>query len=233
MTLTSATNSRSCPPPHHETPSFRLLLLTLAAGAAQAQTKLATVDLQRAFNEYYKTKDAEASLQDDSAKIKKEQDSMVADYQKMLDNAQKLRDDAQDKTLTDQARAEKQKALEAAGQDLANKQRSIQEFTNLRSKEFEEKSRRMRNLVLADVTKLVNDVGQRDKYSLIIDKSGMSMNGTSVVLYAGDVKDITDDLIKELNANKPASSSAASPASAPAPVPSPAPAPAASSGRAA
>ncbi len=78
----------------------------------------------------------------------------------------------------------------------------------------------MKQGIVEEIVKVVNDMGARDKYSLVLDKSGTTMSGTNLVLYSQDVKDITDDLIKTINASKPAdgSSSAVPGASSTAPA---------------
>lgn len=177
--------------------------------------KVAVVDLQKAFNEYYKTKDAEANLKDRMGSIQKEQQEMMGDYQKTVDEINKLRESTEDKTLAEAAREEKKKALQTKIQDAANMERKIQEFRTTRARQFEDQSRRMRQGIIEEIIKIVNDTGAKEKYSLVLDKSGLSMNGTSVLLYSSDVKDLTDDVIKTINASKPAAGTpAAKPADA-------------------
>lgn len=185
--------------------SFLAILLgLLAVTGAHAQTKIAVVDLQGVFNNYYKTKDAESVLKDRAAGFEKEKNEMMSDYQKMVEEAQKLRDASLDKTLSDQARQDKAKALDAKVQDVRNKEASMREFAGVRQKEFDDQQRRMRGGIVDEINKFITDLGAKEKYSLILDKSGVSMNGTSIVLYSQDVKDITDDVTKGLNATKPA-----------------------------
>jgi outer membrane protein len=180
--------------------------------AADAGPKIAIIDMQKAFNEYYKTKDAEAILRDRMAGFQKERDEMTADGQKIADEAKKLQDAANDKTLSEAARAERKTAFDAKYQEFTAKRNQIQDFNNTRSKQFEDQSRRMRTSIVEEINKFVSDLGTKEKYNLILDKSGASMNGTSVVLFSSDIRDITDDVIKAINANKPASSAAAVPA---------------------
>jgi outer membrane protein len=182
--------------------------------SAHAQMKVAVIDLQKAFNEYYKTKDAEANLKERMGSIQKEQQEMMGDYQKTVDEINKLRESTEDKTLAESAREEKKKALQIKIQDAANMERKIQEFRTTRARQFEDQSRRMRQGIIEEIIKIVNDTGAKEKYSLVLDKSGLSMNGTSVLLYSSDVKDLTDDVIKTINASKPAAGAAAKPADA-------------------
>lgn len=202
-------------------PFLAILLGLLALTGAHAQTKIAVIDLQSVFNNYYKTKDAEAVLKDRAAGFEKEKNEMMSDYQKMVEEAQKLRDASTDKTLSVTAQQDKAKALDAKVQDLRNKEAQMREFASVRQKEFQDQQQRMRGGIVDEINKFISDVGAKEKYTLILDKSGVSMNGTSIVLYSQDVKDITDDVTKALNATKPANYTPPA-ASAPAPAPAPA-----------
>ena len=75
----------------------KFLLLALAAGLAfpaagfaQGTLKIGTVDMQRAFKEYNKTKDAEAKVNDAKNAAKKEFDDRTEGYKKALDEINKL-----------------------------------------------------------------------------------------------------------------------------------------------
>ncbi|MDE1171138.1 MAG: OmpH family outer membrane protein [Verrucomicrobium sp.] len=186
----------------------RILLIAaislLAVPALRAELKIATVDLQAVFNGYYKTKDADSLLNERVTGFRKERDEMVADYQKMVDDAKKLQEASEDKTLSESARAAKQKAFDQKRQEIVNKQGQMREFDGVRSREFEDQSRRIRAGLVDEITKFVTETSTKEKFNLVIDKSAPSMNGTPVVLYSQDVKDITDEVIKGLNATKPA-----------------------------
>src|SRR4030088_3745693 len=74
-------------------------LLTIVLGAmlalpcaafAQGTTKIGTVDMNRAFKEYNKTKDAEAKINEAKNWAKKEYDDRADAYKKALDEINKL-----------------------------------------------------------------------------------------------------------------------------------------------
>ena len=70
-----------------------ILVLTLAfpiAAFAQGASKIGTVDMQRAFKEYNKTKDAEAKINDAKNAAKKEYDDRAEAYKKALDEINSL-----------------------------------------------------------------------------------------------------------------------------------------------
>lgn len=187
--------------------AFLSLLVAMTGAAHAADIKIAVIDLQKAFADYYKTKEADVMLKERLTGLQKEMQDMKNDYQKMVEETTKLRDDAQDKTLSEQARKEKQQAFETKVQDVRNMERKLQEFQVTRQKQFEDQSRRMRQGIVEEITKVVNDIGAKEKYNLILDKSGSTLNGNPALLYTQDVKDLTDDVVKLMNASKPAGGS--------------------------
>src|SRR5438045_5230969 len=70
-----------------------ILALTLAfpiAALAQGTMKIGTVDMQRAFKEYNKTKEAEVKINDAKNAAKKEYDDRAESYKKALDEINNL-----------------------------------------------------------------------------------------------------------------------------------------------
>ena len=64
-----------------------------AAPAAHAQIKVATVDMNKVFSGYYKTKDAENKINDAREVAKKELDERMESHKVMLDEINQLNKD--------------------------------------------------------------------------------------------------------------------------------------------
>ena len=69
---------------------FVLMLGFPLAAFAQGTLKIGTVDMQRAFKEYNKTKEAEAKINDAKNAARKEYDDRAEDYKKALDEINNL-----------------------------------------------------------------------------------------------------------------------------------------------
>jgi outer membrane protein len=186
-----------------------LVLATLVLNASAADYKIGVIDLAKSFSEYYKTKEAEALLKERMAGFQKEATDMRADYQKLVDEINKLKDEAQDKTLNETARKEKGEALRIKVQDAGNMERKMQEFATTRQRQMEDQQGRMRKGIIDEITKVVNDMAAKEKYNFVFDKSGGSLNsGLPTLLFVNGVDDLTDKVISQINANKPAGSAA-------------------------
>ena len=77
---------------------------------------------------------------------------------------------------------------------------------------------RVREGIVKEITDVVMEKVKANHFDLVLDKSGMSINGVPFLLYAPDNVDFTNDIIAVLNKpGRPASSTArANPSASPA-----------------
>src|SRR3954468_16453109 len=87
------------------------LFLGLASDA-QAQPKIATVDLRKIFEGYYKTKQADAQLRDRGTDAEKQYKGMLDDYQKANEDYKKLVESANDQAVSSEERDKRKKSAE-------------------------------------------------------------------------------------------------------------------------
>ena len=183
-----------------------LLSLCLIGGFAStshAQVKIGTVDMNKIFSAYYKTKDAEARINEARNSAKQELDERMDTYKKDLDDINKLNDDINNAALSADAKSAKSKERDDKIQETKNLEQEITEFRTTREKQLQEQAVRMRNGIVDEITKLVLDRVKTDNYDLVMDRSGLSLNGVPILMYAKEGLDFSDDIITELNKNKP------------------------------
>jgi len=201
----------------------KLLLLSLLAFApfslANADLKVAVIDLGKAFDSYYKTKEASAKIDAKKAAYTKDIQDMVSDFQKMQDDAQKLYNSSTDATLSQQARNDKSTALQQKKQDLLNMQNKIEEMKTEDSNAVKDEIFRRHKEIVDEITTVVTAYAGPQGYDLVIDKSSASAaSGIPIILYnSSKLIDITADIVAKLNAGAPAGGAAPSGA-APAPA---------------
>lgn len=178
-----------------------IVAVTLFAFAvsANAQVKVATVDMDRIFKSYFKTKDAEARINEARATAKKELDDRMETYKKNLDVINKLNDEIQRPELSKDKKEEKAKARDEKISETKNLEREITEFRTTREKQLQEQAVRMRNGIVDEINKLVQDKVKSDGFDYVFDKSGTSLNGVPVVIFSRDAADFSEDIITALN----------------------------------
>jgi outer membrane protein len=181
------------------------LFLLAPVTLASADLKIAVVDLSKAFDSYYKTKDAQAVLKQKQDGYQKEIQDLINDYERMGQEAQTLDKAANDPTLSQQARADKGTALNAKKQDLVNLQNKIQEMKVERTKEIQEELFRRHKEIVDEISAVITNYSGPQGYDLVIDKSSASAaSGVSIVLYnSSKLIDITADVIGLLNKSAP------------------------------
>jgi outer membrane protein len=184
-----------------------LLICFLFLGSfslATADLKVAVVDLSKAFDSYYKTKDAQARIKEKEDGYQKDIQDMKVDYDHMVEEAQTLKNAASDPTLSPAARTDKNNALQAKVQDLQNMERKLQETSNERNRELQDEIVRRHKEIVDEITKVVTDYSAPQGFDLVIDKSSSSSTGVPIVLYnSSKLVDITNDIITKLNSTAP------------------------------
>src|SRR5436309_6801589 len=199
----------------------RLLLIALAsalafpvAALAQSTLKIGTVDMQRAFKEYTKTKDAEAKINDAKNAAKKEYDDRADSYKKALDEINNLNKQLDAPALSADAKTQKAKERDDKISNIKNMEREITEFRQTRERQLQEQAMRMREGIVKEITDVVMERVKSNNLDLVFDKSGNSLNGVPVLMYSRDNVDFTTDVITALN--KPGRASSFNPSSIPA-----------------
>src|SRR6202035_2211505 len=175
-----------------------LLALPIAA-FAQGTLKIGTVDMQRAFKEYGKTKDAEAKINEAKNAAKKEYDERADGYKKALDEINNLNKQLDAPALSADAKTQKAKERDEKIANIKNMEREITEFRQTRERQLQEQAMRMREGIVKEITDVVMDKVKTNRFDLVFDKSGNSLNGVPLLMYAPDSIDFTNDIIAVLN----------------------------------
>jgi outer membrane protein len=191
------------------------------ATGAQAQVKIGMVDMNKVFSGYYKTKDAENKINDAREVAKKELDERVQSYHELLDEINQLNKDIDNAALSAATKSDRTKKREDKIQQARTLENEIKDFQQSREKQLQEQAVRMRNQIVEEIMKLVEDRVKTDNYDLVFDKSGQSLNGVQIVLHSNDKMDFSDDIITALNKTRPAASPGTGSVSTPAPSSSP------------
>ena len=199
------------------------LMLAAPIGAfAQGAGKIGTVDMQRAFKDYNKTKDAEAKINDAKNAAKKEYDDRAEAYKKALDEINNLNKQLESPALSADKKTGLAKDRDEKIATIKGMEREISDFRQTRERQLQEQLMRMREGIVKEITDVVMEKVKTKSLEFVLDKSGMSINGVPVVLYAPENVDFTNEVIDTLNkpgratasTKKPVAASSVTPAAA-------------------
>jgi outer membrane protein len=172
-----------------------LMSLALLSSPAFGETKIATLSLQKIFDGYWKTKQADAALKDRQAEMKKSESEMADSWKKTNEDYQKLLATASDQAVSSEERDRRKKEAGDKLKDLKDIEANVQQFRRQADAILqEEKSRKTKNLL--DEIKLgITGRAKAGGYSLVFDADS--------VLYTNGENDITDSVLAVLNAGAP------------------------------
>ena len=189
------------------------LILTIPLTVSAQPIKIASVDMGKVFDEYYKTKKAAATLNDRKTSYDKEIKERGLELEKMQDDLKKLKEESENPVFTDDKRAEKRGALGIKITEWNQQLRRFEEMKQIRMRDFLQQEEQMKKMLVGEITEIVNQKARKDGCTMVVDKSGLTSNRVPVFVYIQDSLDITADIIKTLNAGAPVETPSPKPAS--------------------
>jgi outer membrane protein len=178
---------------------FALMLGFPLAVFGQGTMKIGTVDMQRAFKEYNKTKEAEAKINEAKNAARKEYDDRAEDYKKALDEINNLNKQLESPALSADKKTQTAKERDDKIAKIKSMEREISDFRQTRERQLQDQLMRMREGIVKEITDVVMEKVKANNLDLVFDKSGMSINGVPVLMYSHDNIDFTNDVIAVLN----------------------------------
>lgn len=178
-----------------------LFLTTLLTGTAFAQGRIGTIDLKKAFDTYWKRKEALSTLNDEKNDLEKDFKNMVEEAKKARDAYQKLLSDASDPIISSDERDKRKKAAEDKFKQVREKEDDANRFQRDAAARLQEREKRYTDSLVTEIRNVISAVAKIHGFSQVLDVS------SPTVLYTNGESDITDEVIKQLNANAPAAKS--------------------------
>ena len=180
--------------------------LVTAAAAQEGKLKIATVDMQELFKQYYRTNEAQKQINVERARIQKDNNERLARIRELEENLTNLRKQLEDPAINDSKKQTLFKEWQMQQQEGIALDRERREFLQRRNQALNEKMVQRMKGILEEIRKLVEEQAKVDNFDYVFDKSGMSTSQVPFLLYTKDATDITAGLLKTLNKDAPAES---------------------------
>lgn len=175
------------------------VLLIATVASASAQTKLATVDMKKLFNGYYKTKLAQTSLENRKTELRKEIKDMADGLDKAQTDYKQLLDQASDPAISDDERAKRKQAAADKAKEINTSRGALDQFQRQAEAQLGDQSQRMSANLVGEIQKAVADKAKAGGYSVVLNSASVE---TVVYANAGD-NDLTAAVLAQLNAGAP------------------------------
>ena len=185
------------------------LLGLVALGAAttvlhaQPAIKLVTVDMMSLFDKHYKTEEANVKFNDAAQKAQEQLDELNKQIQAVADEYKELVEQSKNAVLTPDARGKAEGEAQKKIEEFQRRQQEAQNFRANTQRSLQQRVKTHRDLLLEEISKIVTDVGKRRGATLVVDKSGPNLLGVSTVIFSDPAYDVTDEVMKEINKDRP------------------------------
>ncbi len=196
---------------------IRLLLGLVALGTftaalqAQPAVKLVVVDMMSLFDKHYKTEEINAKFNDVAQKAQEQLDEMNKQMQAVADQYKELLEQSKNTVLTADARGKAESEAQKKLEDFQRRQADAQNFRNSTQRSLQQRIKNHRDVLLEEIAKVVVDMAKRKGATLVLDRSGPTMLGIPGIVYSDPAYDITDEVMQEINKDRPPAPTAPAP----------------------
>jgi Skp family chaperone for outer membrane proteins len=175
------------------------LALTMTAGLRAAELKIAVIDMQKAFQEYEKTKTIEIKLNQQMEVFKEYSNQLNQQYQNLRKQYESARDDSQNIAYSSAERENKRQKAQQLYESLKLKEQEMTSYSESRKTQIRDMYTKLRGEVVDEIRKAVHNKAVLEGYTIVLDQSGESLNDVGFVVYVQPGHDITDAIIQDLN----------------------------------
>ena len=197
-------------------PFLSLVFSLGSATTASAQIKIGTVDMKKIFESYWRTKEAETKMSETRATLKRELDERLEKRKELQDSIEKLNDEIKKPELSKEKAASKMKERDDKIGEWQTMMRDLQAYQMEKEKQLADQTLRIRNGIVEEILKVVNEKTKSENFDLVFDVSGNSINNVPVVISAKASYDFTKEITDKLNADRPKGAASEKPVEKPA-----------------
>jgi outer membrane protein len=185
-----------------------LVALTLSLGglltAQDARLKVATVDMQALFQEYHETKATRTKFEGEQTRVVRDRDERLARLNELKKEIDELQKQLGDPSVADAKKQTLFNDRQAKQQQFESLQKELEEFIQRKSRALNEQMQLRMKAILEEIRGKVQQHAADEGYDYVLDKTGASTSQVPILLYTKDATDITEVLLKGINAGAPA-----------------------------
>lgn len=180
---------------------------------AQPALKILVVDMAKIYDNHYKTLEQNAKIQSDDQKAQEEVDKMNKEGNALVEEYKSLNEQSNNPALTSEAKTKAQNEAQRKLEAIQMKQREVQTFIQNTRNSLQQRLQTFRSLMLEEIGKVASEVAKRRGATMLVDKAGPSLIGISNIVYSDPAYEITEDVMKEINKDRPPGAPTAPPPS--------------------
>ena len=176
-----------------------LLALTFGAGVCAAEVKIAVIDMQKAFEQYEKTKTLQIKLDQQMEVFREYSNQLNQQFQNLRKQYESARDDSQNIAFSGAERESKRLKAQQLYESLKLKEQELTSYKESRKAQLNEMHEKLRNELIDEIKQVVHNKAVLEGYTIVLDKSGTSLSDVQFLVYFQPNLDITDSVVQDLN----------------------------------
>jgi len=161
--------------------------------------KFGVVDMEQLFKDYYKTKIANGRLKKQAETYKEYSDKLATSQLQLTEDFKALRDASQNIAFSATQRESKRLAAQDKYRQLKAKEVELEQYGREKRIQLRDKEAKMRKDILTEIRKTIAKYAKANKFTIVIDSSGKTLNNISSIIYYKTEIDITDTILKIIN----------------------------------
>ncbi|MBO5821928.1 MAG: OmpH family outer membrane protein [Lentisphaeria bacterium] len=175
------------------------VLALCAFFTVQGADRIGTVDLEKVFREYHKSRAVEEFINRRADAVRAYMNQLREQLKKLNTEMHRLGTEASNPALSTVELDKARRAALEAEQKVKAKTAEIQLYSTQVAKEIRELENKKRQEIMADINAEIRRRANVRGFDFILDKSGKTLNAQPTVLYSPADRDITAEVIRELN----------------------------------
>jgi len=178
------------------------LLSSIQAWAQAVPQKIGTINLQKVYTDYWKTKKADEAIKRKALDKKKVAEGIEKDLRDLDDRIRKAQKNLQDPALNAAERDRRQKQQQKMINEARETAQALQQYNRATQTELQKEQTDTIKKLMDEVREVVSSIAKTKAYSLVIDSSAKT--GPGLVLVFTDGKDdLTASAQAQLEATNP------------------------------
>ncbi len=177
-----------------------LMLVCFVSFAEETQTKIAVVDMQTLIAKYWKFPLAQKRIKTTQESLQSQLDKMNKEVQELVKKGRELGLELESPALKEQDKETQKKAFDDLKLKLQQKQQAMVQTERRFQAELEQTRNKEHQQILNEVSAIVDAYAKQQNLDLVLEKVSVTSN-TRIVAYVKPELDITEPVLKLLNAN--------------------------------
>lgn len=183
--------------------SILIVFISPPLSCRAADLEVAVVSMERVFDQYHKTREANALLKARIDEVDIKRQKLLSDVKTLKAELETLNIEISDNSLSESEQKKKKQLVKDKFALYRDAEDKLIEFDRTSKNEFGSQMRNTQGEIVDDIRETIQQFIKGKGIILVFDSSGKTMNGVESLIYFDRALDITDEVIALLNKDAP------------------------------